>query len=60
MGVVLIGEFEIGVWACPVHLYYKCETCNKCRGCPIASLREGGGPRSGGRSLRDFEFRLTL
>ena len=40
-------------------LYYKCETCNKCRGCSIASLREGGGPRSGGRSLRNFEFSLA-
>ena len=25
------------------HLYYKCETGNKCRGRYIASLREGGG-----------------
>ncbi len=42
-----------------MHLLNKCETCNKCRGCSIASLREGGGPRSGGRSLRDFAFNLT-
>ena len=41
------------------HLYYKCETGNKCRGRYIASLREGGGPRSGGRSLRNFEFSLA-
>ena len=25
----------------------------------IASLREGGGPRSGGRSLRSFQYHLT-
>ena len=42
-----------------MHLLNKCETGDKCRGCSIASLREGGGPRSGGRSLRDFEFNLT-
>ncbi len=35
------------------------ETGNRCSGYIIASLREGGGPRSGGRSLRDFKFKLT-
>ena len=41
------------------HLVYKCETGDKGRGLSTASLREGGGPRSGGRSLRDFELGLT-
>ena len=30
-----------------------------CRERSIASLREGGGPRSGGRSLRSFQYHLT-
>ena len=59
MGVVLIGESIEGEGHSPVHLFYKCETCDKCRGHSIASLREGGGPRSSGRSLRDFELGLT-
>ena len=41
------------------HLFYKCETGDKGQGRSTASLREGGGPRSGGRSLRDFELGLT-
>ena len=56
---VLIGEIKQGYGHSPMHLLNKCETCYKCRGCSIASLREGGGPRSGGRSMRDFEFNLT-
>ena len=59
MGMFLSENLNKGMGIARQHLYYKCETGNKCRGRYIASLREGGGPRSGGRSLRNFEFSLA-
>ncbi len=53
MGVVLIGEFEVGVRSLPCALYYKCETCNKNR-------REGNAEIIFRESLSFLLFSLEL